>query len=297
VRSLAQSIAPGDAERPAFAGLGLTVAAAGVLEPDEIARVLDASHRNGALPTVDNLRLLRESASAWGRQASARLFVEAAESAAAFERLLSVALMWSNVGAWFDQRIPMQINQFGAALRRRLIAVSNTAPPPRRPTRSARAPARPTALRPRAEAAAPVEPAPTPEPPPMRRRPDAHVPLHPPVPHVQGAPSMLPLDPRLAPLHLRSIGGGLRLVLPRTDLDLAAWGRTLHNCLDTYATAVHRRLSFLIGVEVAGTLTYCVELAPDGRVRQFLGSRNRPPPAPHEQRVRAVVAEAFLSER
>ena len=44
--------------------------------------------------------------------------------------------------------------------------------------------------------------------------------------------------------------------------------------------AVAAGRSVLIGVEARGVLAYCVEVAPDGSVRQFLGERNRTVPRP-----------------
>lgn len=78
----------------------------------------------------------------------------------------------------------------------------------------------------------------------------------------------------LAAVHGDEPASGLRLVLPRTTGELVAWGRRLHSCVGSFGPAVATGRSILFGVERDGTLRYCVELSPDGMVRQFLGERN-----------------------
>jgi hypothetical protein len=81
------------------------------------------------------------------------------------------------------------------------------------------------------------------------------------------------------------VGNRLRIVVPRSTSELAAWGRRLHSCIGTYGAAVASGRSLLLGVEVADVLSYCIEVTPDGAVRQFLGYGNRAVPA---RRARAV---------
>ena len=78
--------------------------------------------------------------------------------------------------------------------------------------------------------------------------------------------------------------GDLRFQLPRIPGDLVMWGRALHNCLDTFADAVTRGDSTLVGVTRDGRIIGCVEIDPSRRrVRQLLGTANRPLP-PHVTR-------------
>jgi len=79
--------------------------------------------------------------------------------------------------------------------------------------------------------------------------------------------------------------GELRIVLPRTAVDLNAWAARLGNCLASFVPAVSQGACHVIGVEHLGRLTYCLELSPHGRVKQFLGARNRPPNREHAESV------------
>ena len=97
------------------------------------------------------------------------------------------------------------------------------------------------------------------------------------------APEVAPNTPLLVAdevtaLHGAEIGHDLRIVVPRSTDELVSWGHMLRNCVGSFGPAVAAGRSLLIGVESGGALTYCLELAPDGTVRQFLGERNRPVP-------------------
>jgi hypothetical protein len=104
--------------------------------------------------------------------------------------------------------------------------------------------------------------------------------------------SALRYPPGTAGLHGVEVGGGIRLVLPRTSDELAAWGRLLRNCIGSFGGAVAAGRSLLVGVEERGALAYCVELTPEGSVRQFLGERNRTVPRPVAAAVCGRLAEA-----
>ena len=97
-------------------------------------------------------------------------------------------------------------------------------------------------------------------------------------------PDHVPLEPA-APVRAlagRELAGGgperLRLVVPRTAAELAQWGDRLHNCVGGFGPAVNEGRSVVVGVEAGDRLAYCIEVRPDGVIRQFLGAHNRPVP-------------------
>lgn len=90
------------------------------------------------------------------------------------------------------------------------------------------------------------------------------------------AATTLPTPPVLRSARGQELGD-LRLLVPRTVAELVDWGRRLSNCLGDFAPAVASGRSLLIGVQHHDRLVACVELDPDGRVRQFLGRANRRP--------------------
>jgi hypothetical protein len=90
------------------------------------------------------------------------------------------------------------------------------------------------------------------------------------------------------------VGGGLRIAVPRSRAELSAWGQHLRNCVGSYEAAWASGLSLIIGVKVDEVLTYCLEVTPQGRVRQFLGARNRPVPSHHARIVSALLARVGI---
>lgn len=116
--------------------------------------------------------------------------------------------------------------------------------------------------------------------------PDEHVPLHHP-------PAVLVL----AGVEVLGANGPLRLVVPRTGAELVTWGERLGNCVGTFAAAVNEGRSILVGVEVLDRLAYCLEVRPDGGVRQFLAARNRPVPDGDVGPVLAAVAAVGVLRR
>jgi hypothetical protein len=88
------------------------------------------------------------------------------------------------------------------------------------------------------------------------------------------------------------VGDGLRIAVPRSRAELSAWGQHLGNCVGSYAAAWASGLSLIIGVEVDEVLTYCLEVTPQGHVRQFLGARNRPVPRHQAEVICKRMAEA-----
>lgn len=108
----------------------------------------------------------------------------------------------------------------------------------------------------------------------------------------------VPLEHPAAVLALRGrevAGSGrdpLRLVVPRTGAELAAWGERLHNCLGGFAAAVNEGRSIVVGVESCDRLVYGIEVRPDGVIRQFLATHNRPVPRPDARAVVGALAAA-----
>ena len=91
------------------------------------------------------------------------------------------------------------------------------------------------------------------------------------------------------------VGGGadrLRLVVPRTAAELAEWGARLHNCVGGFGPAVNEQRSIVVGVEAGDRLAYCIDVRPDGVIRQFLGAHNRPVPRPDALAVVQALAGA-----
>lgn len=153
------------------------------------------------------------------------------------------------------------------------------------------------------EATLPIDPAPAPRrtpPAALQQREDAEVraaALRPPATAAASAPAPrvtggtpIPAPPAVAALHRNPVGAhdaDLRLAIPRTVAELYLWGTRLRSCIGDYGPAAVAGTSTLIGVERDDRLTYCVELTPDRRIRQFLGEGNRA--VPHDDRT-AVVA-------
>lgn len=282
-RALAVSLWSGPGAPPTLAGLALALAGAAVLEPDELVAVLAAAAGNDAPCSTDDVRRLGSAVVTWGRHPAARLLKDAAADRDRTSGLLQAARVWEQQGRHWSGRVAGRVDDLTEGLRA-MMPVDPGPPAPRPPRARRAASTRDEARRDRdqrtgrtsAVAAGPeVE---------IARPAVSHRPLRPPVPLRAGDTGPIPVDGRLRPLDGTTIGD-LRLVLPRTTTELAAWGARLHNCLATYATAARSGVSLLIGVEHHDRLRYCVELDRSGRVRQFLGPRNRPPDAAHEQAV------------
>jgi len=96
----------------------------------------------------------------------------------------------------------------------------------------------------------------------------------------------------LLTLNRCDVGDDLRIAVPRSLAELSAWGLQLRNCVGSYGAAFVSGQSLLIGIKVEEVLTYCLEVTPQGRVRQFLGVGNRPVPRHHARLVCGRLAEA-----
>lgn len=280
--------------------LGLMATA---LTPDRLARVLAADgpdRRPVDWPDGEVVALGCRHTATWGEHRTERVLRDAAELADGPLLLAEALRLQGLVGHRAASRLPNRLEPLRDELRALLPTDPNphglVAPPRRRPTRPAR-PATPPAAGPARRVVAPVV-----EPPPPtvdeRRRamwrapatqgtaPPEHVPLHHP-------PAVLVL----AGVEVMGAGGPLRLAVPRTGAELTAWGERLGNCVGGFAAAVNEGRSIVLGVEAGDRLAYCLEVRPDGGVRQFLAARNRPVPPADAAAVLAAVSATGLVRR
>lgn len=84
-----------------------------------------------------------------------------------------------------------------------------------------------------------------------------------------------------------------RIIIPRTNHDLKAWGIELHQCVASYANRVKNKECHIIGIEDKSTkkLVYNIELARK-KIMQFTGKRNTKPTSNDR-----FVVENFLKEK
>jgi len=119
------------------------------------------------------------------------------------------------------------------------------------------------------------------------RRHSPHVPMRPlRAPLVSGGATAegFRYPPRLLSVDRAEVGQ-LRIVLPRTAVELNAWATRLGNCLASFVPAVSQGACYVIGVEYLGRLTYCLEISPRGHVKQFLGAGNCSPDRAHAESI------------
>ena len=248
----------------------------GTLEPDRLARVLSTegpAHPPELWPDGERIATGRAMARRLGPSGAERVLIDAVASDDGPAVLAEVCRLFSSVSDRLANRPAHRLDQLRDECRA-LLPIDpdpaagawnrNRRSPPavrRRPVARVTTPA-PLAV------AAPVVARPIPT---ARTR--ARVaPVAPPTGRAPNEPLSYP--PSLAGLHGDEPGSGLRLVLPRTTDELVAWGRRLHSCIGSFGPAVAAGRSLLVGVERDGALSYCMEVAPDGTVRQFLGVRN-----------------------
>lgn len=269
IAALAASLLPTAASPtpPALYPLALVVMGSAVLAPDALARVIRAGTHDrqphpSTWPTTDGVTQFRRQAPRLGARRVEQVLTEAATTADGPRLLRDTARLFGGIPAGLCARLPSGLSELHDRCIELTPAAPPPAPPPEPPATAARRPATPPPSRPRARATAPAR--------------------------ALVAPDTTGRDPgpcrdfwsALQRLHGRRVSDRLRLVLPETADDLAAWGRRLGNCLDTYAAAARSRRSALVGIEVDGVLTYCAELAPHSRtIRQLLGAHNRAVPA------------------
>jgi hypothetical protein len=251
----------------------------GTLEPDRLARVLSTdgpAHPQEQWPDSERIAVGRAVAKRLGPVGAERLLIDAVSSVDGPTVLADVCRLFSSV----SDRLPNRPAHRLEELRDECRALLPIDPDPVAGGWS-RHRLSPSTIR-----RQPVAGAPTPQSRvaiagggPVAARPIAaartHARVAPAAPTIGIAPNEpLVYPPSLAAVHGDDTGSGLRLVLPRTTSELVAWGRRLHSCVGSFGSAVAAGLSVLVGVERDGTLRYCIEVAPDRTVRQFLGERN-----------------------
>ncbi len=257
VRALARCCAPHPRGRareapPLWWHLAWGVAAAGVLEPDQVAAVLSAPPLAAvSAPGTDDVAAIRRALTLLGPPTSTRLLL-AGLTEGDPHRLLAVLSLFGAVHRDIPGRPPAHLDR----LERACLAVARVDPGPA--TRG-----RPTARR-----NTDILPAP---PPPTTVR------------TARGRTSGERLGRfvyvgAVADLHQHRLGE-LTLVLPRTPAELHAWGGAMGNCLGAFAPAVAADKSVVVGVRHNGALVAALELRRgNGSLRQFLGPHNRPAP-------------------
>lgn len=291
-RVLANSLTPRDG-RPDLSGLGLCVAAVGLVNVDELANIVEASTTSASryTPTQEEVRSLRDGLVLYPEARRARLLVDIARRGAHAEAsTLMLRLGWIINRA--PSPLPTRLDELEALCLRLVPVVSDTAPmpsaisPPRRPTRAQRPAVVTAADTPHPTAVgAPNQPsffvpeptAPVPAPQPVRRSHSrrigttARVAPSAPVSHAWSWPIPQPLV-GIA----RHRQDGLDFDVPTSVATLRQWGAQLRNCLDTFAAAAAHQRSWLIGIRRGDTLVGCIELCPTTRgIRQALGPANQ----------------------
>lgn len=274
-----------------------------VLEPDRVARVLTAEGPPcppDRWPDAARLAVGRDVASRLGPIGAERVLTEAVSTEGGMSVLDDLCHLYPGVAEQLPARPPTRLVALRDLCRNLLPldpdpSAARWGRPPRSPTTRAMsvdpvpAPGRGARLT-RTERARPTRtvrpPDVAPVPAPSRPRPTA--PRPDPRARARVAPAVPASSPNAAFRHLTAVaalhgvevGADLRLLLPRTSDELVSWGCRLRSCVGSFGAAVAAGRSILIGVEVGGALSYCVEVTPDGSVRQFLGERNRTVPRP-----------------
>lgn len=267
-RALVRTLQPTPAGELDLAVLALALIGSSSLEPDRLARVLQAEgsgHPQADLPDPAALRVARrvvqDWSHEWGEARVESVLVDAVGRPDGLRVLMDTVAYARQLGDHVPQLVPRTLGELHDAHRTLMrTAVVATAP----------------TVRPRDADPVLHEP---PEPlEPLRQfaRPAPWVSLPAPSPLTGDRRTGAPL-PRSRFLALDGASrGDLTLLLPR-GADLARWGRVLSNCLADFDSAVQRGHSVVIGVLRRHRLTYAVELTPSGVIRQFNGARNRPP--------------------
>ena len=275
------SLGQGRVVRLALVRVAAALMGEGTLEPDRLARVLSAdgpAHPPELWPDGEQIAAGRAMTRRLGPFGAERVLTDALETDDGPVLLAEVCRLFTSV----SDRLPIRPAHRLEELRDECRALLPIDPDPgaggwtRRRLSPATIRPRPTAETstpaPTARAAGAVAGSAAGRPNPMARTLARVAPAAPPSGIAPNEPLLFP--PLVTAVHGDEPASGLRLVLPRTTNELVAWGRTLHSCVGSFGSAVAAGRSILVGVEQDGTLSYCLEVAPDGTVRQFLGDRN-----------------------
>lgn len=271
------------------------------LGPDRLARVLGATEPwrgPAAWPEVDLVADAARLTPHLGEQRTERLLLDAAHLESGPALLADAVQAYGLVRHRAGRRLPNRLVEFREHCRALLPPDPNplgvVAPTRRRSPGHAARPAVAPPVVPRVAPPPPPPPAPPVPTAAERRRAmlraprtqSSHVPEHLPLVH----------PPPVTALIGRQVRGGvgepLRFVVPRTAAELTAWGDRLHNCVGGFGPAVNERRSIVVGIESGDRLAYCIEVRPDGVIRQFLGAHNRPVPRPDALPVVQALAAA-----
>lgn len=98
----------------------------------------------------------------------------------------------------------------------------------------------------------------------------------------------------LVALHGKEIGADLRFVVPQSVGELQAWGRTMNNCIASYASAAYAGRTWLLGVSDVNGLRYNIEIHPGTGLRQFFSPYNTEPTEEDRPVVMAALRDAGL---
>lgn len=277
MRTFAVCLAPlchkkGDLGRPAAGArwwsLGVAVAAAGLLEADQIAATLaagaeaDPPTEHEMLPSNDDMSLMKLALRSLGPAAAARVAIDAASAPSALHAL-RVLDLYVRTREDLEGAPPSRLERLESACLAVARFDTGRRDTPRRsipsaPLRQFRTPSIRTGVTDREPALTTPQP-----PPPGRARPERRT---------------FSYDAEITRLHGRRIGP-LTLSLPWNSLELRAWGSALSNCLGSYASPVSARRTVVIGVREGPRLIGACEIRPEQtRLVQFLGRANRPLP-------------------
>lgn len=273
------------------------------LGPDRLARVLAATEPWRAPETWPEVDLVTEAARLTphlGEHRTERVLLDAAHLEGGPTLLAEALQAYGLVRHRVGRRLPNRLVEFRAHCRALLPPDPNplgvVAPVRRRASARATVP-RPT-RGPGTPPAAPPRPAPPPPPRPPTAEERRRAMFHAPRTQAARVPEHLPLahPATVNALAGREVpgggGGALRFVVPRTAAELAEWGERLHNCVGGFGPAVNERRSIVVGIESGERLAYCIDVRPDGVIRQFLGTHNRPVPRPDALAVVHALAAA-----
>lgn len=97
-------------------------------------------------------------------------------------------------------------------------------------------------------------------------------------------------DKKLAAIDGQEIDG-LKIVVPKTSVELREWGKLMHNCIGGYVNNVkHKNDLKLLGIEKDGKLVYNISVS-DKIIQQFLGPCNSKPEEQDKNKITKLLEE------